>query len=94
MATDYSYILLEKYADKQWAMHGDDYSGLDWQDSSAKPSKETLDSEYTAHKTKYAYKEKRREEYPSFEDQFDKIYHDGIDSWKAQIKAIKDKYPK
>ena len=40
------------------------------------------------------YVEKRSNEYPSIEDQLDKIYHDGIDSWKADIKAVKDKYPK
>ena len=28
------------------------------------------------------------------EDQLDDIYHNGIDGWKATIKAIKDKYPK
>ena len=28
------------------------------------------------------------------EDQLDKIYHEGIDAWKTDIKAIKDKYPK
>ena len=37
---------------------------------------------------------KRAEEYPSWEDQLDKIYWNGIDAWKADIKAIKDKYPK
>ena len=26
--------------------------------------------------------------------QLDDIYHNGIDGWKATIKAIKDKYPK
>ena len=41
-----------------------------------------------------SYKSKRRAEYPKFEDQFDQIYNEGIDSWKATIKAIKDKYPK
>ena len=40
------------------------------------------------------YTESRRIEYPSVEDQLDKIYHSGIDAWKADIKAIKDKYPK
>ena len=39
--------------------------------------------------------ENRRSEYPSIGDQLDKIYHDGIDAWKADmIKPIKDKYPK
>ena len=40
------------------------------------------------------YTESRRIEYPSVEDQLDKIYHSGIDAGKADIKAIKDKYPK
>lgn len=41
-----------------------------------------------------AYKDKRAAEYPSFADQFDTIFHDGLDVWKAQIQAVKDKYPK
>ena len=41
-----------------------------------------------------SYKSKRRAEYPSLVDQLDDIYHNGIDGWKATIKAIKDKYPK
>ena len=41
-----------------------------------------------------SYKSKRRAEYPKFEDQFDQIYNEGIDAWKATIKTIKDKYPK
>ena len=40
------------------------------------------------------YTEARRAEYPPIVDQLDKIYHDGIDAWKADIKVIKDKYPK
>lgn len=36
----------------------------------------------------------RRESYPPLQEQLDKIYHSGIDAWKADIKAIKDKYPK
>ena len=36
----------------------------------------------------------RAEEYPSIEDQLDKIYHSGVNAWKADIKKIKDKYPK
>jgi hypothetical protein len=41
-----------------------------------------------------AYKDKRAAEYPSYADQFDTIFHDGLDAWKAQIQAVKDKYPK
>ena len=40
------------------------------------------------------YKDARRAEYPPMEDQLDKIYHSGVNAWKADIKVIKDKYPK
>ncbi len=40
------------------------------------------------------YQRQRAAEYPPYADQFDKIFHQGIDAWKADIQAIKDKYPK
>ena len=40
------------------------------------------------------YQYKRELEYPTIIDQLDDIYHNGIDGWKATIKAVKDKYPK
>ena len=47
-----------------------------------------------AHALSQQYKELRVKEYPSYADQFDTIFHEGIDAWKAQIQAVKDKYPK
>ena len=42
-----------------------------------------------------SYQDKRQTEYPSIGDQLDKIYHDGIDAWKADmINPVKDKYAK
>ncbi len=49
-----------------------------------------LQAEYNAKE----YQRKRAAEYPSYADQFDTIFHQGLDVWKAQIQAIKDKYPK
>ena len=40
------------------------------------------------------YKYQRVAEYPSIADQLDTLYHGGYDAWKAQVKAVKDKYPK
>ena len=42
----------------------------------------------------FAYARARKKEYPTWQDQLDDIYHNGIDAWKATIKATKDKYPK
>tara|TARA_S200000501_G_scaffold373010_1_gene419227 strand:- start:28 stop:618 length:591 start_codon:yes stop_codon:yes gene_type:complete len=44
--------------------------------------------------TEIPYTDARVVEYPPIKDQLDKIYHSGIDAWKADIKVIKDKYPK
>lgn len=49
-----------------------------------------LDTEYQAKQ----YQRNRAAEYPSFAEQFDTLYHGGYDAWKAQIDAIKLKYPK
>ena len=43
---------------------------------------------------KLNYQKQRAAEYPPIIDQLDKIYHSGINAWKADIKVIKDKYPK
>ena len=43
---------------------------------------------------KLQYQRDRKDAYPSIEDQLDEIYHNGIDSWKTKIKAVKDKHPK
>jgi len=40
------------------------------------------------------YKELRAAAYPPIPEQLDLIFHEGIDAWKAQIQAVKDRYPK
>ena len=35
-----------------------------------------------------SYKSQRRAEYPPLEEQLDKIYHSGVNAWKADIKVI------
>jgi hypothetical protein len=40
------------------------------------------------------YADFRQQAYPSTADQLDDIYHNGVDGWKATIKAVKDTYPK
>ena len=61
------------------------------------PSDSQITAEITRLETVYAnekYKRDRAAEYPSVVDQLDDLYHNGIDGWKATIKATKDKYPK
>ena len=75
------------------------YSNLIVHDGSTKPTEKECTDGLAAMQAAWdlendSYKSKRRAEYPKFEDQFDQIYNEGIDAWKATIKTIKDKYPK
>ena len=82
----------------EWTLDGYDYSGLTWLDKNqTKPTEQEIEEKLA--ELKYqgeinVYQEKRKLEYPNWEDQLDKIYHSGVDAWKADIKAIKDKHPK
>ena len=74
------------------------YSNLIINDGSTKPSESDCTTGLAAMQAAWdlefdSYKSQRRGEYPNIEDQLDDIYHNGIDGWKATIKAITDKYP-
>ena len=76
----------------------EDYNQITWFDNNPnnitvtqiKTKKAELDAIDVANE----YKIQREKEYPSMQEQLDDLYHNGIDGWKATIKAIKDKYPK
>ena len=75
------------------------YANLIVHDGGAKPTESDCTNGLAALQAAWdlendSYKSKRRAEYPTIIDQLDKIYHSGIDAWKTDIKAIKDKYPK
>jgi len=73
----------------------EDIDNIEW--TTTPIAKSAIEAKVTELKAAYnalAYARKRKAEYPSIEEQLDKIYNDGIDAWKVDIKAIKDKYPK
>ncbi len=41
-----------------------------------------------------AFHQVRAAAYPSFADQFDTLFHEGYEGWKATIQAVKTQYPK
>jgi hypothetical protein len=81
--------------DTGWVVRG---GIVEWGDSvSNRPSEEEIvqkiaELEYQEEVNEY--QRQRAREYPSYADQFDQIYHEGVDSWKATVQAVKDKYPK
>ena len=80
------------------SVNAESYEQITWHDDN--PNSITVDqikAKQAELKTAYdnaKYQRDRNAEYPSIEDQLDDLYHNGIDGWKATIKATKDKYPK
>ena len=76
----------------------EDINRITWQDGNPTniTNQQILDKqvELKADYDAKQYQRDRAEEYPTWQDQLDDIYHNGIDAWKATIKATKDKYPK
>jgi len=83
----------------QWSVHGENLSDFEWIDGHGyeKPTEEEIvqkvaELEYQEEVNEY--QRQRAAEYPPYADQFDQIFHDGIDTWKATILDVKRKYPK
>lgn len=81
--------------DKTFEVHSD----LKWVD--VPDSTTTFDTYVDSKVVKYvepviSWDENRRRSYPVIGDQLDALYHAGVfpDDMAAQIKAVKDKYPK
>ena len=75
----------------------DGYYQLDWDGVSELPewTKDMTQTDVVEPKVvPPTYSELRAAAYPSFADQFDSIFHRGLDAWKAEIQAVKTKYKK
>jgi hypothetical protein len=87
----------------KWHLDGNDYSNIQWLELSellggqSQPTKEEVITEIERLQAEYEnreYQRLREEQYPSFADQFDLLYHGGYDAWKEKINMIKSLYPK
>ena len=98
MKYDITHALIGLKPGAQWILRGETYADLEWLDKSqTKPTEQEVEEKIAELKYQEevnVYQEKRKLEYPDWEDQLDQIYHSGIDVWKSDIKTIKDKYPK
>ena len=81
----------------QVGLADEDVNQITWQNGTTPIAKEDILAKQAELQAEYdakQYQRDRAEEYPTWQDQLDDIYHNGIDAWKATIKATKDKYPK
>jgi len=74
-----------------------DINQIIWHNGTTPIPKADIEAKQAELETAYnnnKYQRDRANDYPSIQDQLDKIYHSGIDEWKKLIKTTKDKYPK
>jgi len=80
----------------EWSLRDDDE--LEWLDTEqTEPTQAEIDTEIARLDAEYVaneYQRDRASAYPTWQDQLDDIFHNGIDGWKATIQVTKDKYPK
>ena len=67
---------------------------IKWLNGTSPISVSDLEARVALMDTRDAHKLPRQRAYPAIDEQLDDIYHNGIDGWKATIKAIKDANPK
>lgn len=70
---------------------------VEWLDNRNQPAESEIQAKIVELQTAYDAKQYQRDRaaaYPSWQDQLDNIFHNGIDAWKADIQEIKDQYPK
>ena len=72
--TDYATVLAKNYPGTIWILNGDDYSGLEWLDSTPKPTQAQLDAAWpqVAYNQQVAAVERLRR--IQYEEQSDGIY--------------------
>lgn len=96
---DYVKILGHKYAGTQWALNGDEYSGLTWLDESPQPTQAELDALWPTvqYETQCVAVEAAR--LAAYEKESDPLYFkwqrgDGTqEEWLAAVEAVKAANP-
>jgi hypothetical protein len=92
-------ILQTKYSGSQWLLNGEDYSGLEWLDDSAKPSKKDLESLWEEVKLEVDLENVRVLRRLAYQVESDPLFFgwqrgDNTEQeWLEAIQAIKDSHP-
>jgi hypothetical protein len=82
----------------RWTLVGDSLEGLEWLDEQQLPPTQTEIEDEIIRLTNIwesnEYQRQRQRAYPPIEDQLDRLYHEGIEGWKAMVDVVKNQYPK
>ena len=96
---DYAAVLTANYPGAQWALNGNSYDGLDWLDSSPKPTQAELDAQWPAvdyNNQVAAVETTRRTQYEAQSDGLFFEWQRGTntkEAWETAVQAVKDANP-
>jgi len=96
---DYAAVLTANYVGAQWTLSGETYDGLDWLDSTPKPTQAELDAAWPTvdYNNQYAQVEAtRRTQYEAQSDGLFFEWQRGTNTqaaWEAAVQAVKDANP-
>ena len=96
---DYTAILSANYSGAVWSMNGDNYEGLDWLDSTPKPTEAELDAQWPAVDYQNQCKTVEKTRHAEYIKTSDPIFFEwqrGTKTqadWDAAVQAIKDANP-
>jgi hypothetical protein len=96
---DYTAILVTNYPGAVWAMNGDNYDGLDWLDTTPKPTQAELDAQWPTvdyNNQVTTVETTRRTQYEAQSDGLFFEWQRGTNTqaaWEAAVQAVKDANP-
>lgn len=96
---DIALILESKFKGSQWALNGNDYSSLEWLDSTDKPTEEELENLWPLVNYETAVKAievLRSEAYRNISDPIFFRYQRGEatqEEWVSSVNSIREKFP-
>ena len=74
------------------------YNSYIYHDGQTPPTEEAIQTKLASMISDWEaleYARKSQAEYPPWNEQLDKIFHDGVAKWKSEmVQPVKDKYPK
>jgi hypothetical protein len=96
---DYTAILNANYPGAQWTINGDTYDGLEWLDTTPKPTQAELDAQWPAVEYQNQYNAVETTRRTQYEAQSDGLFFEwqrGTNTqaaWETAVQAVKDANP-
>jgi hypothetical protein len=97
---NYAQILSINFPNTSWSLTGDTYDGINWQDTTPKPTQAELDALWPATQTTVANQQVDNNRHNAYVAEADPLFFKAqrgegtMADWEAKVAEIKARYPK